>query len=166
MKVGDKIRLRACKADGEMYREWTAEVESCAPDLIVTIAPAGSPLFSKGNIHIMKYHMRSFYWRDKLYNLLEIFEPAGDLVEIYLNIASPPEITDDMIVFKDHELDVSKIPPGAARIVDEDEFLDAAEKYGYSKEFQEKMYAAAHDALTIAENWIANPAPNFEGRSE
>jgi protein associated with RNAse G/E len=45
--------------------------------------------------------------------------------------------------------------------VDEDEFAEAVIKYNYSKEFQEKMYATAEEALHLAENWQAKPCPIF-----
>jgi protein associated with RNAse G/E len=61
--------------------------------------------------------------------------------------------------FKDYELDISKVLPGAAHLVDEDEFAEAIVKYSYPQEFQEKMYAVARKALEIADNWQAKPCP-------
>jgi protein associated with RNAse G/E len=63
--------------------------------------------------------------------------------------------------FKDHELDISKVLPSPARLVDEDEFAEAVVKYNYSTEFQNKMYAVAREALEIAETWQAKPCPIF-----
>ena len=63
--------------------------------------------------------------------------------------------------FKDHELDVSRYVPKPAELIDEDEFAEAAIKYQYSKEFQEKMYAAANEALELANHWQAHPVPRF-----
>lgn len=162
MNIGDEIRINACKADGSLYREWPALVESIEPNLIVTVAPVGTLIVSKGRRHKAAYRMRGYYWLDRFYNLFEIFRPVGGLVEIYLNIASPPEVSGDVISFKDHELDVSKVLPDKAKIVDEDEFAEAIGKYNYTKEFQEKMYAIAREGLEIADNWVAKPAPRFE----
>lgn len=162
MNVNDRIRVRALKADGYVYRKWTATVESIEPNLIVTVAPAGSLIWTKGKTRPLPHHLRSYYWLDKFYNLLEVFAPDGALVEIYLNVASPPEVRDRLIAFKDHELDVSKVLPAEARIVDEDEFAEAIDVYHYSQEFQAQMYAVAHEALEIAERWVAKPAPKFE----
>ena len=41
MKPGDKIHVRACKADGTVYRSWHTMIESVDADSIVTISPAG-----------------------------------------------------------------------------------------------------------------------------
>jgi protein associated with RNAse G/E len=162
MKIGDKVEGHALKADGDVYRSWYATVEAIEPNLIVTVAPAGSLALMKDGLHSIAHHLRSYYWLDKFYNLLEVFEPDGTLIQLYLNIASPPEITEDAISFKDHELDVLKVLPHEARIIDEDEFAEAIHKYNYSEEFQRKMYAAAHEALVIADNWVPKPAPVFE----
>ncbi len=83
------------------------------------------------------------------------------LIEIYINIAAPPEFENGIMSFKDHELDVSRYPPKPAELIDEDEFAEAAVKYQYSKEFQEKMYSAAEEALELANHWKARPVPVF-----
>ena len=162
LRVGDIIESHACKTDGTVYRSWEAAVESISSNLLITIAPAGSSVFNiKGEDYPILHHYRAYYWFDKFYNLLEVFEPDGRLVHIYINIASPPEFRDGVMSFKDHELDVSKVPPNSAKLVDEDEFADAVLKYGYTLQFQEEMYAAAREALDLAENWKAGPCPMF-----
>lgn len=164
MKVGDAIQVSACKTDGTVYRSWYATIESVDADSIVTISPANQPVFDHvKKLYFTKHILRSYYWHKKNYNLIEVFEVTGELLEIYINVASPPEIWDDAMSFKDHELDVSKYPPKPAEIIDEDEFAEAVVKYQYSKEFQEKMYAAAREALDLAEAWNAKPCPMFGG---
>jgi len=162
MKIGDTIHVCACKTDGTVYRSWHTMIESVDTDSIVTISPAGSSVFNlKGEDYPIQHHLRSYYWFDKFYNLIEVFETNGSLLHIYINVASPPEFENGMMSFKDHELDVSKYPPKAAELIDEDEFTEAAVKYQYSKEFQEKMYSIAKEALVLAENWKAKPVPIF-----
>lgn len=162
MKIGDTIHVCACKTDGTVYRSWHTMIESVDADSIVTISPAGSSVFNiKGEDYPIQHHLRSYYWFDKFYNLIEVFETNGSLLHIYINVASPPEFENGMMSFKDHELDVSKYPPKAAELIDEDEFTEAAVKYQYSKEFQEKMYSIAKEALVLAENWKAKPVPIF-----
>lgn len=162
LKPGDVIEAHACKADGTVYRSWRATIESVAADSIVTVAPSGSSVFNiKGEDYPIAHHYRAYYWLEKYYNLLEIFETDGKLVQIYLNIASPPEFKNGVLSFKDYELDVSKSPPSPAKLIDEDEFTEAALKYNYSPQFQEKMYAVANEALELANNWTARPCPVF-----
>jgi len=160
MKIGDKIQVCACKADGSVYRSWHTIVEAMDNDLIVTISPAGGMVEDRKRITYQnEYILRSYYWIDKFYNLIEVFDTHGNLIEIYINIAAPPEIKDGGMSFKDHELDVSRILPNLAKLIDEDEFAEAAIKYQYTQEFQDKMYLAAEEALELANTWKAKPVP-------
>lgn len=163
MKAGNQIHVRACKTDGTVYRNWHTTIESVDTDSIVTISPVGSMVMDQTRLgdHPIKHHLRSYYWYDKFYNLIEVFDVDGILIEIYINIAAPPEFENGIMSFKDHELDVVRDMPGPAKIIDEDEFAEAAVKYQYSKEFQEKMYSAAEEAMELANHWKARPVPYF-----
>jgi protein associated with RNAse G/E len=92
-----------------------------------------------------------------------VYEPDGNLSEIYVNINSPVEIGDGQLCFTDYELDVSRELPHRARLVDEDEFEEAASKYGYSPEFQQTIYQVAREALEVADNWVAKGMPGPTG---
>jgi protein associated with RNAse G/E len=162
LNVGDILPVHVCKTDGTVYRSFKTMVEEVTQDAVITISPAGSSVFNiKGEDYPLIHHYRAYYWFDKFYNLLEVFETDGRLFHIYINIASPPEFKNDVMSFKDHELDVSKVLPHPAKLIDEDEFAEAVLKYNYSQEFQDKMYAAAREALELAENWAAKPCPVF-----
>jgi protein associated with RNAse G/E len=160
MKIGEQIQVRACKADGSVYRSWHTTIETVDTDSIVTVSPLGSEMFDqkRGNIHI-GHTMRSYYWFDKFYNLIELFDAQGNLVQIYINIASPPYPEDGSMCFKDYELDVFKYPSDPAKLIDEDEFAEAAVKYQYTQEFQDRMYAVAEEVLELANTWKAKPVP-------
>ena len=164
MHIGDKIRVEAYKANGECYRWWQTTVETCDDSHIVTVSPVGQPTndLKRGN-WIGKHILRAYYWFDKLYNLIEVFEPDGRLLEIYINIASRPWMKDGVLCFTDYELDVSAYPPAKAVLADEDEFAEAMLKYGYSAEFQREMHRVALECLEIANNWQAGDAPVFGG---
>jgi protein associated with RNAse G/E len=164
MKTGDIIHVRACKADGSVYRSWQTAIESVTTDSIVTISPAGELIRDRVRGEFVGKHiLRSYYWLDKSYNLIEAFETDGTLVEIYINIASPPWFEDGVMNYTDHELDVSKYPPSAAQLIDEDEFAEAVVKFQYTDEFQQKMYRAAREAIDLANHWQARPVPTFGG---
>jgi len=103
--------------------------------------------------------IRGVYWFDRGYSLLEVYTPDGRLDEVYVNISSPVEIGDGELRFTDYELDVSRKPPHPARIEDEDEFREAAAKYGYSEAFQEACYEVAREAMGLADRWVAQGMP-------
>jgi protein associated with RNAse G/E len=160
MQIGEKIPVKAFKADGTCYRSWSATIDEIGPDYLITLAPVGDPVtdLARGiwNIH---FALRSYYWFDKPYNLLEVFSPDGELAEIYINVASKPEIKEGILCFTDHELDVSRKPPLDAIIIDEDEFAEAIQKYNYSLDFQNEAYRIARECVEIANHWQARSFP-------
>jgi predicted RNA-binding protein associated with RNAse of E/G family len=147
-----------------VYRSWHTTIETMDADSIVTVSPAGSEMQDqKRGVIRIGHTMRSYYWFDKFYNLIELFDEQGNLAQIYINIASPPYPEDGSLCFKDYELDVFRYPSSPAELLDEDEFAEAIITYQYTKEFQEQMYSAANEALELANRWNAQPAPEFGG---
>jgi predicted RNA-binding protein associated with RNAse of E/G family len=108
---------------------------------------------------VYRYYDRVTYWLDRPYNLGEIYRANGELVEIYLHVASVPTLTRDGIAFTDYELDVVKHPGRPAEIVDQDEFEEAVERYGYSPEFQARCYRIAEEAAELAARWLPGKPP-------
>ncbi len=105
------------------------------------------------------YAIRSFYWTNRWYSLLEVYTREGTLSEIFVNVNSPVEITDSEIRFTDYELDVSRKSPERAHIADEDEFLEAASRYGYTEVLRRRCYAAVREAFAVANRWEAGGFP-------
>jgi len=161
MKIGERVQVKAYKSDGTCYRWWYATVEAVEADQVVLITPVGHRVEGIGGGWASKYAIRAYYWPDEWFSLAEVFVASGRLVEIYVNISSLVEMEDSQLWFTDYELDVSRMPPDEARIEDEDEFLEAVSKYGYSEEFQQACYRVAREALGVANRWVAGgmPAP-------
>jgi protein associated with RNAse G/E len=159
LQVGSQIQVRAYKSDGTCYRWWTGTVEAVEPGLVVVATPAGHRLHTPNGDWTSKWAIRSYYWPDRWYCVLEVYLADGTLVEIYVNINSPVVIDDGTISFTDYELDVSRELPHRARLVDEDEFQQAVLEYGYSAEFQQTCYRIAQEALEVADNWVAKGMP-------
>ncbi len=133
-------------------------------DSIVTVSPIGSEMQDqKRGIIRIGHIMRSYYWFDRFYNLIELFDAQGNLAQIYINIASPPYPEEGGLCFKDYELDVFRNPSSPAELLDEDEFAEAVITYQHTKDFQEKMYSVANEALELANRWNAKSAPDFRG---
>lgn len=163
MEVGQRVEVRAYKADGRCYRRWHASVESVAADEVVLVTPPGHWVDDLSGGWASRYSIRAYYWPDRWYSLLEVYLPGRGLVEIYANINSPVEIGDTQIRFTDYELDISRELPGTARIVDEDEFQEAASRYGYSPELRQACYRVAREALAVADGWVGGEMPEVEG---
>ena len=155
INAGDLINFRCLHTDGQWYRHWQTTIESVDANTLVTCTPAGSWIEDiQRGMSSLPNKMRNFYWSDKLYNLIEVFGPDDQIVEIYINIASPVRPAGKELHYVDHELDVIKFPGQPARIIDQDEFEAAIELYGYSPEFQAQCWQAAEEALTLAETWL------------
>jgi protein associated with RNAse G/E len=131
------------------------------PDRLVLITPVGHRVDGVSGAWASEHAIRAFYWLVKWYRLLEVYAPDGDWVEIYVDIGSPPELRDSELTFIDYELDVSRELPHPARIVDEDEFLEAASRYGYSVEFRQTCYEVAGEALELADRGVARGMPRI-----
>ncbi|HSR30209.1 MAG TPA: DUF402 domain-containing protein [Anaerolineae bacterium] len=161
MRVGDRVQVRAYKSDGTCYRWWMATVEAVEQDRVVLVTPVGHWVEDIGGGWTSRWAIRGFYWPDRWYSVLEVYVADGSLEEVYVNISSPVEMGDGHLRFTDYELDVSCRPSHDARIVDEDEFQEAASRYGYSEAFQEACYEVAREALGVAERWVAKGMPVF-----
>ncbi len=162
MRIGERIQIRAYKSDGTCYRWWYATVEAVTANRIVTVTPAGHPVEGHRGGWTSRYAIRSHFWLDRRYSLLEAYTANGTLEEIYVNINSPVQIEGSELRFTDYELDVSRELPQGARIVDEDEFLEAVRDYGYSEEFQQACYETAKEAIELANRWVAGEMPTVE----
>ncbi len=159
MEIGDHVQVRAYKADGTCYRWWRATVESVEANSVVLVTPAGHRVEGVDGGWTSQYAIRAFYWSDRPYNVLEVYAPDGRLVEIYVNISSRAVIEDSRVSFTDYELDIDRRLPGEARLEDEDEFREAASRYGYSKSFQEACYRVAREMIEVANTWVARGMP-------
>jgi protein associated with RNAse G/E len=161
LQSGEQIQVKAYKSDGTCYRWWSATIEATEDDMIITVAPVGKRVEDRRGGWISEVAIRTFYWRDRLYSLLEVYTPSGQLGEIYVNINSLVQVAPGQLAYIDYELDVVLQPPGVARIVDQDEFAEAVIQYGYSDEFQQICYQAAHQAVNLAHGWVARGMPIF-----
>lgn len=87
------------------------------------------------------------------YNLLEVYRPDGSLIEVYIHIASLVRLEGATLHYTDHALDVVLRPGEAPRVVDEDEFAQAAVQYTYSAGFQAACRQAVVESVQLAAQW-------------
>ncbi len=160
LKAGERVQVKAYKSDGTCYRWWYATVEAVETDRIILVTPVGHRVEDPCGGWSSQHAIRSYYWLDRAYSLLEAYTADGQLDEIYINIGSPAQLGDGEISFTDYELDVSRTPPHRACIVDQDEFREAASRFGYPEEFQQACYEVADEALELANRWAARGMPS------
>jgi protein associated with RNAse G/E len=158
MTMRPAITVRALRADGSCYRSWTAQPVYHDARGLVTFAGPGGVVDYRGTPWVQQYAIRAVYWFDRPYNLLEVFASDGTIVELYVHIASPARLVGDVLEYTDHELDVVLAPGGAPRVIDEDEFAEAAARYGYTADFQQACYAVCREAEQLLVRWPTGAA--------
>lgn len=157
---GAQVTVRVYKYGSIPYRWWSTTVASVSDDLIITVARPGNPVYDqrKGDWQTQSF-IRAHYWLGRCYNLLEVYADNGELGEIYLHIASPVLYKNGELIYTDYELDVVKRAGQTAVIVDQEEFAEAAVRYGYSPEFQAHCWRVAQEAVQVADTWVAQGWP-------
>jgi protein associated with RNAse G/E len=140
-------------ADGKAYRWWQSGVEYVSSYCVVTRNKIGDTTYEPGVNWNMKFNSRAFYWANRNYNLIEIYDDLGEAAQIYINIASPFKLDTMQLSYFDYELDVSMKKGHPAEILDEDEFAQAIDEYQYSDNFVHLCREALATAVTLAEHW-------------
>ena len=153
MQVGDVVEVQVLRADGALYRSWQATVERVTPTALVVFKTLGTPIGGPAGGWGSECAVRTCYWHERHYNLAEVYEADGRLLELYANIASPPHLEDGRLSYVDYELDVVCEPGGSPRVVDEDEFAEAVLRYGYSAKLQAACRWAVEAAKGAALAW-------------
>jgi len=152
-----EILLRQLKHDGECYRHQPMRLVAELPTGFVLSMPRGATGWTGARAWVASYDSLHYFWYDRWYNVLELYDAEGELAELYAHIATPARLADGTVSYIDYELDVTSID--GPRLVDEDEFAEAVEKYDYSPELQARCYAAAEEALALVLNWRVGLPP-------
>ncbi len=158
MKPGDTIWVRVFKADGRTHRWWQARVEAVRDDCIIAYTDVGNPVYHNVDtfsapVFPQKHSIRNYYWLGRRHDLLEVYEADGRLHELYADITSPIEVVGGEIHYIDHELDVQMDAGDVPRIVDQDEFAEAAEQFGYADAFMRECYELAEQLIDVLREW-------------
>lgn len=159
------MTVRALKADGKAYRWWRATVSDITDDKVVLVTLPGTRVGGTERSWTTNHPVRTTYWYQRPYNLVESYRPDGSLRQLYVHIASKPHWRGRELVYTDHELDVVKRGDEPPRVVDVHEFNVAAEKYHYSPALQRRCWRAVDEALELIGWWstldLISPCPNL-----
>jgi protein associated with RNAse G/E len=149
------ITVKSFKADGTVHRYGTAKLElSNESGCVVSTKPADRIYGADGSYWELDAEVRTIFARKAPLNLLEINNLDGTPRHLYLNVMSPFEETNTEITYVDHELDVLySFQENTTSLLDEDEFLQAAEDYSYSDEFCSLCKRSADYGFEIVKRW-------------
>ena len=164
VRSGDLVWVWVYKADGRPYRRWQARVEEAGPERIVTWTSPDNRVYqvlpgsATGELAWREFTqprgIRSYFWPGQPRTLLEVYNPDGSLYELYADVCGPVTVVEGAVHYTDHELDVSQMAGEVPRIVDQDEFAEAAVTYGYSEAFQRECYEMAEALLAFVAAWV------------
>jgi protein associated with RNAse G/E len=82
------------------------------------------------------------YFRHKWYNVWHIAEQVSNINRMYVNIAMPATIRDDVIVWTDLDLDYRVHPDYSVERLDEEEFEQNALRFRYPLDVMAQVKAA------------------------
>ena len=102
MRVGEAIIVVAFDLDGSRRRWWTSVVAAIDGDSVHTFSRVGNPIAGPKGGWASLADIRACYWFDRHYNLLELYDAAGVLTEIYVHLASPAQIVNGELHYTDY----------------------------------------------------------------
>jgi len=123
-RLVQEINLRQLKHDGHCYRHHLTQLVAQLPEGLVLISPRKTQIWDSRRSWQAENDVYHYFW--------------------YGRFASPVVVGGGEISYIDYELDVTSID--GPRLVDEEEFAEAVERYGYSPELQAQCYTAAAEA--------------------
>lgn len=148
-----KVSINAFKSDGRCYRTFVGQLLHRDLELTIVYCPIGTKIINQGQVFIGDKNLKMYFWQNRNYNVMEFRDENNELEVLYANITSLPKIESDMIEYVDFELDILQRKGEEPKIIDEDEFREAAEKYNYSIQFQEACYQYCEQAIATIRQW-------------
>ena len=141
------------KYDGREHRRWPARIAKTVGPLIVLDA-----VFDEEIEHDLLGKVSSgtisteYYWLDRWYNVFRFSNSDRVLQKFYCNINAPPQFDGRVLSYIDLDIDVLVEPDLTYRILDEDDFEQNAQRYGYPEEVQENARRALAEVIGLIES--------------
>jgi protein associated with RNAse G/E len=151
-----QVMVRATNFDGELHWEHAALLITAGEGWVVTHTPAGTRVRTEGGgEYLSPYDTRAHYWTDRWFNVIRLETPGKGLYGYYCNIATPLRFDGETVHYVDLQLDVRVIAGASGsleyRVVDEDEFEAARERYSYADELVASARGAVDELVRLIE---------------
>ena len=148
MTEARQVTVRATNFDGAFHWGHPAKLVRREDGLVVTSTTSGLVVKTETGEYVSPYNTRAHYWTDRWFNVIRLEEPGRGLFGYYCNIASPMTFDGGTVSYIDLQLDVRiRREHGilVLRLVDEDEFEEARDRYGYDDELIKRCYGAVEE---------------------
>lgn len=150
-----EITVRATNFDGSLHWEHSAWLMQAEEGFVQTATPPNTPVRNEGDGYVSPFDTRGHYWTDRWFNVIRLETPGEGLYGFYCNIATPLQFDGSTVHYVDLQLDVRVFAEAngglSYRLVDEDEFLEAKERYGYAEDLVLRCYAAVDEVVRLVE---------------
>ena len=146
------VTVRATNFDGAFHWGHPASLERAEDGLVVTSTTSGLVVKTETGQYVSPYNTRAHYWTDRWFNVIRLEEPGRGLFGYYCNIASPMTFDGETVGYIDLQLDVRiRWDHGRLtfRLVDEDEFEEARDRYAYDEDLIARCYAAVDELRAL-----------------
>ena len=153
-----QVTVRATNFDGSLHWEHPAWLLRADEALVVTQTPAGLSIKSsarESGEFVSPYNTHGHYWPDRWFNVIRLELPGQGLYGYYCNIATPLQFDGETVHYVDLQLDVlARVEADGSlthRLVDEDEFEAARQRYAYADQLVERCRTAVDDVVRMIE---------------
>lgn len=147
------IRLQAYKPNGKPHMSWSTEFFAQSGEWILTHTPQATSVrhHTKDLTYIMQHSCFGIFNMKEFYNSFIDLNVDGSFKMLYINIATPAVLQNDVISWTDLELDIVRQRGKLAEIIDEDEFEEAKAAGVLSLELANKAKEVTADLIKIVD---------------
>jgi hypothetical protein len=154
---GRPVRVASTKFDGSLHQDYVGHLlEGHADgDALRLYVPAGTPVRRYRGEFAVRQAFTQLFWpgTDCWWNVEHFHEPLSfanrPSLLTYVNISTPAEFDGETVRWVDLDLDVIVTGAGV-RLIDEDEFEEHRERFGYPDDLVMKARAAAELLIDLA----------------
>jgi protein associated with RNAse G/E len=149
--MSDHVRMEFTKWGGAPH--WTQVATRLGMDRygVWCAAPAGTLMSRPGVQVVAERNALLLFPHEEPFTVMHYLDPGlgdGPEVQIYVDIATVPEWTGDVVTMVDLDLDVVQLADGTVYLDDEDEFAEHQMSLGYPPDVVAMAEASAADVLT------------------
>jgi protein associated with RNAse G/E len=149
------VTILATNYDGSLHWTHPATLLQATDHTVTTQTPPDTRVTTETGFYVSPFETRAHYWRDRWFNVIRLETPGEGLYGYYCNVATPVEFDGETVHYVDLQLDVRVLADGAGalehRLVDEDDFVAARQRYGYPDELVAHCRAAVNELVAMIE---------------
>ena len=150
------VTILATNYDGSLHWTHPAALLKATDHKIITQTPPDTRVTTESGFYISPFETRAHYWQDRWFNVIRLETPGEGLYGYYCNVATPVDFDGETVHYVDLQLDVRVLADAAGalehRLVDEDDFEAARERYGYDEALVSRCQQAVAELVAMIES--------------